>query len=549
MITVNRIEQAHKDSHLSIDNTVTKFQTEVHKSGESETSDTSTMASNGTPGTGCPVNAESLVNAVLKSGIQIFRNQFETPFAFLSVKQGATNFECLEIGSRSFLQQLLTIAEQIFGVIPPRALLREATEILKIKTFSNMRRDLAVRFTEENGKLVIDLGDMSGDVVELNSDGWRKKPQDRPRFVRPSHLRSLPEPTEGGDWAELFEFLRLEEGQDHLLVLAWMLSAFHPGILSPILVVIGPQGSGKSTICRRIRSLIDPSQVDMLGDVDFKALFQTFQHHAVPCFENVSHFNRKTADMFCRAVTGNGVERRRLYTDCEQVLYSFRRAIMINGIEIPSIRPDFLDRCLIINCKRLDHYESLQRLDELFDQKRPQLLGAFLDLLSKAIKSLDIAPAPTEFRLADFAQFGRAVATAIGRPFDEFDAAYRSNLRQHIQEVFEDCFTFRAVREFAHAYSTDCPWKGSATELHEKLCRLSRKIELGGTKRDLPKTPRWLSTRLTELAPILQSEGVLVKKAPRTNHSRLWIISRVPAESTIDLGKFNSLLNGEQHNG
>lgn len=226
--------------------------------------------------------------------------------------------------------------------------------------------------------------------------------------------------------------------------------------------------------------------------------------------------------MFCRAVTGNGVERRQLYTDSDQKLYSFRRPIIINGLDTPSIRPDFLDRCVIVNCRRMKKFVTLQKLDREFEAARPRLLGAMLDLLVKTLSLHSSTASANEFRMADFAHFGRAVAKALGKTSKDFDRAYRLNIRQQDCKILEDSPMVRAVEKFAEKYSSDKPWKGSAGELLDKLRYTAHVLSDANVKADLPKSARWLSSRLSDLATALATKSVVVERVPRTNSSRGW---------------------------
>lgn len=173
---------------------------------------------------------------------------------------------------------------------------------------------------------------------------------------------------------ELFEFIPSETPEERFVMTVWLLGALHAGIPNPMLVFVGQQGSAKTTRTRRLRSLLDPSVTPVLGDLEMSNLLLTLQHRAVPCFENISQFNRREVDMFCRAVAGNSVERRKLFTNADQALYSFRRSMIINGIDTPNTRPDFLDRCLIIHCKRMDNFQTLHELDRQFAIACPKIL-------------------------------------------------------------------------------------------------------------------------------------------------------------------------------
>jgi hypothetical protein len=339
-------------------------------------------------------------------------------------------------------------------------------------------------------------------------------------------MQALPQPQQDGDLNELYNiYLPTENDGDRLLLTAWLLGGLFARIPNPILLIVGQQGSAKTTRSLRLRSLLDPSSTPVLGDLEMSNMFLTFQHHAVPCFENVSHFNRREADMFCRAVTGNGVERRKLYTDGDQVLYSFRRPIIINGIDTPSTRPDFLDRCVIYNCKRMDQFIPLEELDRQFEIARPRLFGAMLDLLVKTLNVLDTTPAATKFRMADFARFGRAVAVALGKKPEDFDDAYQMNIQQQNFEVLEDAPMGRVLETFAIRFASTKPWAGTAEQLLAQLRQVAYVAGDADGKNDLPKSARWLSSRLGELAPAMATRQVFISKLPRTNAARLWEVS------------------------
>lgn len=466
---------------------------------------------------------EAIVNFGREEGMEIFQDQHGNVFAWIRKTDGVqSHFECLRIRSRAFLARFLQLIKEKTNTSPPPSALKQAIEILEIQAYGTAKRNLENRRKVVGDETFIDLGDPEWRMVVVTRHQWQVRSQECPRFFRPQHLLSLPDPEEGGDVTELFKFVPVESEEEKLLMMTWVLAGLYAAIPNPILVFVGQQGSAKTTRSRRLKSLLDPSITPVLGDLEMSDLFLTFQHHAVPCFENVSSFRRREADMFCRAVTGNGVERRKLYSDSDQVLYTFRRPIIINGIDTPSTRPDFLDRCLIINCRRMEQFTTLLELDRLFEAARPRLFGAMLDLLVKTLAVLDTTPAATEFRMADFARFGRAVAVALGKQPEDFDKAYRLNIRQQEVEILEDCPMSRLLGKFAIRYPKSKPWEGTSELMLQKLKEVAHVAGDADAKKDLPHSARWLSSRLGELAPALETQGVFVKKMPRTNASRLW---------------------------
>jgi hypothetical protein len=84
---------------------------------------------------------------------------------------------------------------------------------------------------------------------------------------------------------------------------------------------------------------------------------------------------------------GRGGLKRRLYTDDEDVIIELRRAVLLNGINVPTDRGDVLDRSLVVELERIPDAErkTEEELWERFGREHPRLLGALLDVLSKAI--------------------------------------------------------------------------------------------------------------------------------------------------------------------
>ncbi|MDR9787650.1 MAG: hypothetical protein RJR37_10485 [Peptococcaceae bacterium MAG4] len=53
-----------------------------------------------------------------------------------------------------------------------------------------------------------------------------------------------------------------------------------------------------------------------------------------PCFDNLDGLSPWQSDMLCQAATGGGISKRELYTDMEEVILSFLRCPMLNGINL-----------------------------------------------------------------------------------------------------------------------------------------------------------------------------------------------------------------------
>lgn len=297
---------------------------------------------------------------------------------------------------------------------------------------------------------------------------------------------------------------------------------------------MGQQGAGKSTLSLWLRTIIDPSKTPLLGETRSGELSRLFQYHAVPCFENMGYFSRHIADAFCRATTGNGVDQRKLQTDSDSVLRRYRRPILINALNTPSMHPDFLDRSIVVEFPRLEKYEGEKYLKIAFEAACPELLGALLDLTVKVLCLRDEIPAPTEFRMADFAHIGRAVAKAIGKTPEDFDTAYRLNIQQRDVELLDASPMIRLLKKFATRFSKSTPWTGTMTELLSCLEKVAIDTNDSNARKNLPKAENWLSRRISELAPALLTDNIVIEPLPRQNARRPWRLFKKVSTIAMD---------------
>ena len=93
------------------------------------------------------------------------------------------------------------------------------------------------------------------------------------------------------------------------------------------------------------------------------------------------------SDLLCRAVTGSGFSKRVLYTDDDDFIYSLKRCVGFNGINLGATKADLLDRGLIIQLERVakEKWRKIEDIWKEFEEIRPQLLGYILDILVKVL--------------------------------------------------------------------------------------------------------------------------------------------------------------------
>jgi hypothetical protein len=175
---------------------------------------------------------------------------------------------------------------------------------------SQVERDVHARVAAHGDDLFIDLCDADWHAVRVTALGWSVVQAPPVRFRRAPGMRPLPFPERGTSINELRPFLNINEG-DFVLVVAFLLAALQPHGPYPVFVLIGEQGTSKTTFVRTLRSLVDPSLVPS-SSLPFSGrdLFIAAHNSHVQAFENISKLPNAMSDYLCRLATGGGIRAR-----------------------------------------------------------------------------------------------------------------------------------------------------------------------------------------------------------------------------------------------
>jgi len=114
--------------------------------------------------------------------------------------------------------------------------------------------------------LWIDMADDMGRAIKVTAEGWHVVENPPILFRRYSHQKSLPIPVPGGDPRLFLQFVNVKDDNEdtQLLLLCTVISYLLPTIPHVILTLHGIQGSGKTCLFKLIRTLIDPSIIEVL---------------------------------------------------------------------------------------------------------------------------------------------------------------------------------------------------------------------------------------------------------------------------------------------
>lgn len=394
---------------------------------------------------------------------------------------------------------------------PNNEAFRQALNVIEaMAIFDGPEIKLNLRVAEHDGALWYDLADDAWRAVEITPAGWRVV--DDPPILFRRYKNTAPQvlPQRGGSLELLQEFINLKDDDDWLLLIAVIVHAFIPNIPHAIPIFYGDKGAAKTTTQRVIRKLIDPAIRDtMTLPNDKNELALMLMTNYAPCFDNLDGLSPWQSDMLCQAATGGGISKRELYTDTEEVILSFLRCPMLNGINCVASRDDLLDRSVLFRLERIDEEERKTETEfwQEFEADRPYILGAIFDTLAKALQNRPHVKLPALPRMADFATWGYAIAEAIEPGGGEaFMRAYRKNIAGAAEEAVTGDIVGAAIAEFM---SDKDEWQGTATELLEALNELPSVNE---KDKSWPKRPHTLTRKLNKIKSALADYGIQLEE-------------------------------------
>jgi hypothetical protein len=395
--------------------------------------------------------------------------------------------------------------------------LQVAVETIAAKAmFQGAEQEVHVRIAELAGATYLDLGDPAWRAVRITKDGWSIVASPPVRFLRSPSMRPLPTPAQGGSIEALRPFCNLTDS-GFILFVAILLAGLRPGSNYPVPTITGEQGCGKSSLARVLVRLIDPRMPEhrSMPRTEEDLLVAAKAQHVL-AFDNVSGLGEWLSDAICRLSTGGGAGKRRLYTDEDEVLFAGRRLVAINGIEDVAIRPDLVDRAVMLALEPIA--ETARRdekeLDRELARAAPKILAALLDGVAAGLRNLATVKIADKPRMADFALWAEACTCAYW-PAGTFLRAYRENIASAVELVLEANAVGNAVRAFMAGRQAS--WEGTASELLPLLTALIP--ENAAREREWPKRADALSGKLRRVAPALRRTGLHIAFS-RTGQTR-----------------------------
>ncbi|SNR82443.1 hypothetical protein SAMN04488107_0067 [Geodermatophilus saharensis] len=469
---------------------------------------------------------KSVATMLVEIGEELYEFGFSDAGETFGVpRTGPKVIRMLRGGKTSLRRQL---AREYFirtGKAAPQQALTDALLVIEGKAQDGDEQPMALRVAGHDGALWLDLGDATGRAVRITGDGWQVCEQAPMLFRRTALNAELPEPVAGGDLAELWNLLNVAE-EDQPLLLAALVAVLVPDIPHPVLGLFGEQGTGKSTAARVLTMLLDPSPVPLRKPPrDADSWVTAAAGSWVVGMDNLSEIPDWLSDSMCRAVTGDGDVRRRLYTDGDLAVFAFRRCLIINGIDLGAVRGDLTERLLPIHLRTID---ARQRREEhelwpAWQQTHPRLLGALLDLAAGVLAARPSVRLDSKPRMADFARILAAVDSVLGT------SGLQSYLAKQGQTAVDTLTGDRFITAIAAIFSAST-FHGTAAEL---LAQVPWTAESRPPK-GWPTAARQVTTVLRKQAPTMRKAGWRIDDDRGANHDKVirWTITPPGPEMT-----------------
>ncbi|MBA8810289.1 ATP-binding protein [Promicromonospora sukumoe] len=416
------------------------------------------------------------------------------PFAV--PKTGGNIVRMLRGGRSSLRAELAQNYQRQTGLIAGQQALADALLVIEGTARQSEPRAVHLRVAEHAGATWIDLGDAAESVVRVDSRGWTMAGEVPVLFRRTALTDAFPAPEPGGTLDDLWALLNVTPA-DRPLVLGWLVAALGwEQIPHPMLALLGEQGTGKSSATKNLVQLVDPSGVPLRKPPrDATGWITAAAGSWVVGLDNMSVIPGWLSDSLCRAVTGDGDVVRRLYTDDDLAVVSFRRAIVMNGIDVGAMAPDLADRSIVVNLDRIteDRRRPESQLVQAWETAWPRVFGALLSQVQACKAQVPGVRLDSLPRMADFAVVLAALDQVNG-------TAGLAAYRDQASTLALDAVTSDPFLAALSVHVTEA-WQGTAGALLDLV------QPEGNPPRTWPKSARGVTGILKRTAPALRSAG------------------------------------------
>jgi len=431
------------------------------------------------------------------------------------VINNAGNIRAHEVGSKKANNLIRQIYATEEGKILRRSALNEVNEYLQDYAEMALKKEnIWYRVAPIQNGIEIDLGDDGHTNIQvLPSQVIITNNNSQVLFNRPPNMRPFESPYSQGDLSLINKYLNLSDA-DTLLIIAWLsYTLAHPKYPSSNyvhLILGGDQGSGKTTMCRFIQELLDPSTIGVQSfPTNPKDLGIAAEQSHVLFYDNMRSIKQSMADSLCIASTGGNMTTRQLYTNDGMHALNLHCPVVMNSLHPIINQPDLAQRSLPLTLKRItgSNRKAESELVKKFHEDLPMIFRGLLDLISNIFTHLPATEPTNPERMYDFSHWLAAMEKVNAMPCGVYQSAYSHVLQDAMLDSLLDNPLAEAIIAFADNMDAST-WSDTPSRL---LTELNMSIDIRTQRSsDWPSNAISLSKRLISMKGGLLSQGIEV---------------------------------------
>lgn len=466
------------------------------------------------------------------------------PYIHATITSSTDNFEILcvvsdvdsdvkktiDLGSRN---AILWAIKNLVRLTQPNQSFTEAQIDMALKGISSVGSTLNVqtiynRVAMRDDHIYIDTARPDWKIIKIGPDGYDVVSFDEncPIFARFQHQGIISEPVDytGDPLEEFAQLLRIKD-DDKFIYKILQVAYFLENYPIPIMLITGEHGSAKTTIEKAIINVIDPTHQNLTTiPKDNQDLVLRLYTHYMAGFDNISEMSQQQSDILCTAITGGGNEKRKLFTDKDMAILSFKRKIALNGIAPKIDFSDLRDRSIHIETTPIAKKMTEKKFYILFNALLPKVRKQIFELLSKSLSIYGGVEAEFENnelelpRMADFTIWGECISRCMGNEPLEFHKMYLKRVKDEKRELATE---YPMVDFIDHNLlpGLDQSISIPVTGVIDKLLDDGKFTRQDLQKNQLPETPRGVIPHLTKIASLLREREIKYSVITETRRS------------------------------
>ena len=390
-------------------------------------------------------------------------------------------------------------------------------EMVNFKSLVYVKKDAAIllgkkvkaynRIAGNEDEIYFFLADDMWNTVVINKDGWKIVQQTEYKFLKKANTKAQVFPKKHKD-KELDDLLRRFVNLDadgYALFKIALIQYFFPNSSHYIAIISSEHGTGKSTITKMIRELIDPSVANIAFVPDNpEEIKNHLANNMVVAFDNTKHQKDVVSDILCSAVTGSSFTKRTLYTTAEETILNVHNIVILNGINIVPNKSDLLERSILFELRKIS--SAKRKTDKEFwdgfQKRKPYILGAIFSVISDALEIRKDLVLSQTHRMSDAYTDMVAIAMALGMSEEEFKGIFYKNRDKLELAYSEGNYFVSSIVEYMQVCRENKSIENTMTHVYQAIKTFKK-----GDIKYFPKSASAFSRKLKEEETALKLAG------------------------------------------